>query len=111
MNFYQEVYKIVRKIPVGKVMTYGQVAARVSSPRAARVVGFALRALPDNSNVPWQRVINSKGMISIENMAHPQEEQADLLVSEGIEIRQENGQFRIDLKKYIHDNEEDEIHR
>ena len=67
MNFYQQVYKIVKTIPRGRVMTYGQIASLISTPRAARVVGFAMRVSVDKK-IPWQRVINSQGMISI---VHP----------------------------------------
>lgn len=102
MNFFQAVYAIAKKIPPGKVMTYGQIAAIISTPRAARVVGFAMRALPDGTDVPWQRVINMRGMISIENMQFPKEEQARLLRAEGINVvQQADGNFFVDLKEYL----------
>ena len=63
-NFYQQVYALVRQVPAGKVVTYGQVAALLGSPRAARAVGYALRFLPAGSDVPWHRVINYQGGIS-----------------------------------------------
>ena len=69
--FWDEVYKIVNKIPRGRVAIYGQIAVLAGSPRAARVVGTALRQLPVDSKVPWHRVINGRGMISIENMGVP----------------------------------------
>ncbi|MFH0952454.1 MAG: MGMT family protein [Patescibacteria group bacterium] len=52
MDFYQSVYHLARKIPQGKVATYGQIAALITTPRAARVVGWALRTLPEGTNVP-----------------------------------------------------------
>ena len=61
-NFYDAVYRVVRKIPRGKVMTYGQIATILGAPRAARAVGYAMRAAP--KKVPWQRVINRMGQIS-----------------------------------------------
>jgi methylated-DNA-protein-cysteine methyltransferase-like protein len=61
-NFYEAVYRVVVGIPRGRVMTYGQIAALLGAPRAARAVGYAMRACPDG--LPWQRVINGKGQIS-----------------------------------------------
>ena len=61
-NFYDAVYRVVRKIPRGRVMTYGQIATILGAPRAARAVGYAMRAAP--KKVPWQRVINRMGQIS-----------------------------------------------
>ena len=81
MNFYQKVYLITKQIPKGKVATYGQIAAMISSPRAARIVGWALH-LTDSQpelKLPWQRVINSKGMISTTCLDHPKDYQALLL--------------------------------
>ena len=101
MNFFQEVYKLVNKIPAGKVATYGQLATIISTPRAARVVGFALRALPGDTNVPWQRVINSQGRISIQNMQFPQELQATLLEKEGVKVERREDHWWVDLEKYI----------
>lgn len=64
MSRYQTIYAVVRRIPRGRVATYGQVAALAGLPRHARQVGYAMAALPEGSDVPWQRVINSKGEIS-----------------------------------------------
>lgn len=101
MNFYTAVYKIVEKIPPGKVMTYGQIATLISSPRAARVVGFAMR-VAINKNIPWQRVINSQGMISIVNPRATKQLQAMLLRKEGIKVTFAQENFHIDLKKYLY---------
>jgi len=64
--FYRLVYRLVRRVPRGKVVTYGQVAAILGQPRAARAVGMALGALrgPMLDAVPWQRVINAAGRCS-----------------------------------------------
>ena len=64
ISFYERVYALVRQIPPGTVVTYGQVAALLGSPRAARAVGYALRFLPAGTDVPWHRVINHYGQIS-----------------------------------------------
>ncbi len=100
-NLYFRIYNAVRKIPAGRVATYGQIAALIGTPRAAQVVGWALRALKPNTKVPWQRVINKDGMISIENMHAPKELQVQLLRQEGIEVIQRDGNFFVDLKKYL----------
>jgi len=67
-DFYQRVYDLVRKIPPGNIATYGQIAAMLGSPQAARTVGYALNALRTSAvfpPVPWQRVINAQGRISL----------------------------------------------
>ena len=100
-NFYDKVYEIVKKIPCGRVATYQQVAMRVSTPRAAQAVGWALRALPDMHDVPWQRVVNKAGMISIENLRAPKTLQAKLLRAESVEVKQKEGNYFVDLEKYL----------
>jgi methylated-DNA-protein-cysteine methyltransferase related protein len=62
---HQSVYDLVRRIPPGNVATYGQLAKLLGMPRHARHVGFALAALPNALDVPWHRVINSQGRISV----------------------------------------------
>lgn len=98
-NFYQRVFKLVRQIPPGKVATYGQIAAILGSPRSARLVGWALRGL--DNNVPWQRVINREGMISIENLNCPKDLQARLLKNEGVVVELKNENYWVDLTKYL----------
>jgi methylated-DNA-protein-cysteine methyltransferase-like protein len=61
---WQRIYAVVRRIPKGRVATYGQVAELAGLPGHARQVGYALHALPPHSTVPWQRVVNAKGEIS-----------------------------------------------
>ena len=100
-NFYRKVYDVVKKIPQGRVATYQQIAIMVSTPRAARMVGWALRALPEGADVPWQRVINSRGMISIQNLRAPKSLQARLLREEGVQVRIEDGNYIVDLDKYL----------
>ncbi len=87
-SFFDQVYLVVKQIPPGKVASYGQVAAILGSPRAARTVGWALASLRENNenDVPWQRVINSQGRVSIRNMRHGVEEQQALLEAEGVEF-------------------------
>ena len=64
MNRFEKIHAVVRRIPRGRVATYGQIAALAGLPGRARFVGYALAALPDGSGVPWQRVVNAQGRIS-----------------------------------------------
>ena len=101
LNLYHRIYDEVSKIPEGEIAIYGQVAAMIGFPRGARMVGWALRALPENTKVPWPRVVNRAGMISIENPNWSKDLQAQLLQEEGIEIEFRDGNFFVDLKKYL----------
>ncbi len=97
-SFGKKVIDVVNAIPAGKVMSYGQVAAACGSPRAARQVGWVLRSLPADSNVPWWRVVNNQGVISIKgNWTATKEIQAELLRAEKIEVSQD---LKIDMDAY-----------
>lgn len=87
MTFYEKVYEQVRRIPDGRVTTYGHIAALAGNPRAARTVGWALHALPHDTDVPWHRVLNARGGISISKVGLPPELQRALLEEEGVEFR------------------------
>ncbi|KKW23567.1 MAG: methylated-DNA-protein-cysteine methyltransferase [Parcubacteria group bacterium GW2011_GWA2_51_12] len=100
-DFADKILTFARAIPKGKVTTYGALAAAVSSPRSARVVGYLLRHLPSGTPVPWQRVVNARGMISIENLAIPKTEQTRRLQGEGVEVELRNGNYWVDLRKYF----------
>lgn len=100
-NLYQRIYNLVRKIPKGKVATYGQIAALAGSPRAARIVGYALHIINESSGIPWQRVINRQGIISTTCQEHPPSLQADILIKEGVTVSNKKGVYQIDLKKYL----------
>jgi methylated-DNA-protein-cysteine methyltransferase-like protein len=65
MRTYDRIYALVRRIPRGRVATYGQIARLAGLPGRARQVGYALHALPEGSVVPWHRVINSAGRLSL----------------------------------------------
>lgn len=84
MDFYEQVYTFVRQVPQGMVVTYGQVATLLGSPRAARAVGYALRFLPAGSDVPWHRVINHRGQISQRTPPESPLLQRLLLEAEGV---------------------------
>lgn len=98
-NFYEQVYAVVRRIPRGRVTSYGRIAQMLGRPNGARAVGYALHALRDETdpqydNVPWQRVINSYGRISHTTP----ERQAELLRSEGVAV---NNELRVNLDIYL----------
>ena len=92
-SIYKKIYNTVSRIPHGKVATYGQIAGIVGNC-SARMVGYALAATPNNVEIPWHRVINSQGKISV--MAF-EDLQRKLLESEGI-IFDKSG--RVNLRKY-----------
>lgn len=103
-NFYEQVYDVVRRIPYGQVTSYGRIANMLGSPNAARAVGYALRALKDKkenseyASVPWQRVVNSQGRISIVNREFGAQQQARLLREEGVIVSED---LQIDLDIYL----------
>ncbi|PWT96890.1 MAG: cysteine methyltransferase [Candidatus Melainabacteria bacterium] len=117
MSVYAEVYKIVKKIPRGRVLTYGLISDLLEKRLSAQGVGWALRALPgptkkrkstgtttsksgfDSKNVPWHRVVNSTGGISThKNPGMPPDFQKHLLEAEGIVFDSEN---KLDLSKHL----------
>lgn len=81
-TFRQRVFHVVAAIPCGKVIAYGEVAALAGSPRAARQVGGVLKKLPPGSTLPWHRVINRHGKISLRGEDFQRQRQA--LLAEGI---------------------------
>jgi methylated-DNA-protein-cysteine methyltransferase related protein len=85
MSFRVEVYALVRRIPPGQVMTYGQIAAHVGRARAARAVGGAMRHCPDG--VPWHRVVNGQGGISRRRQDSGMLTQRIRLEQEGVHLR------------------------
>jgi methylated-DNA-protein-cysteine methyltransferase-like protein len=101
-NFYEQVYAVVRRIPPGKVTSYGRVAQMLGRPHAARAVGYALSALkdidPSQRDVPWQRVINSQGRISVINRDNTPNHQAELLRAEGVAV---SDNLKINLDQFL----------
>src|SRR3989338_10041765 len=91
-NFSSRVYDVVRRIPKGKVATYGQIAALVGSPRGAQAVGWVMHSL-DVFRYPWHRVINRMGMISTTCETHTRELQKQLLQAEGVEVNERDGDY------------------
>ena len=95
---YERVWKVVRRIPRGRVATYGQVARLAGLGGGARLVGYALHALAeDERGVPWQRVINAQGRISARGFGGSEELQRRLLVREGVRF---DARARVDLARF-----------
>jgi len=88
---------VVRRIPPGRVSTYGEVARLAGLPGCARQVGYALHALAEDSDVPWQRVVNARGAISLPGHAGLDSLQRHMLESEGICF---DARGRLNLKKF-----------
>jgi methylated-DNA-protein-cysteine methyltransferase-like protein len=101
---YDLIYSVVISIPPGRVATYGQVADEAGLPRRARMVGYALRVLPDDSGVPWHRVVNASGEVSARGAPESEHEQRSLLEAEGVVFGRTG---RIALDRYRWDPERD----
>lgn len=96
---YQRIYRVIARIPEGKVATYGQIAALAGLPGHARQVGYALAAAPDALDIPWQRVINAQGEVSSRGDGGLASGfQRHLLEEEGVEFSLRSG--RVDLKRF-----------
>ncbi len=85
MEGYGRIYTVVRRIPRGRVATYGQIAGLAGLPGHARQVGYALHALPSHTRVPWHRVINARGEVSPRANGERLTQQM-LLEEEGVEF-------------------------
>ena len=81
---YDMIHRIVSRIPRGRIATYGQIAELAGIPGQARRVGYALSALPNDTPVPWQRVVNAKGEISLRSHSGSESLQKKLLKAEGV---------------------------
>ena len=99
MTVFDKIYEVVRKIPRGKVATYGQVAILAGNSRWARVVGYALHSNPDPDGIPCYRVLNRLGELAPAFAFGGAEVLAELLRADGIEVTD----GRVDLEKYLWD--------
>ncbi|MET3289096.1 UNVERIFIED_CONTAM: methylated-DNA-protein-cysteine methyltransferase-like protein [Brevibacillus sp. OAP136] len=104
--FTANVIAIIKQIPAGQVMTYGQIASLAGSPRAARQVVRILHAMSRKHNLPWHRVINSKGEIGLRDSASA-ELQSEYLREEGVEISTDR---LINLSRYQYYPDETTVH-
>lgn len=94
---FEKIYEVVRRIPEGRVATYGQVALLAGNPRWARAVGYALHANPDPKTIKCHRVVNRFGGLSDAFVFGGINRQAQLLRDEGVEVSEDGF---VDLKKY-----------
>ncbi len=98
-GMYGQIYGIVRMIPAGRVASYGQIAA-IAGCSTPRMVGYAMAAVSSGSDIPWHRVVNSRGEISVRSTGDICHDQRMLLEKEGIQF---NEKGRIDLRKFAWD--------
>ncbi len=98
MSYYDRVYEVVKRIPSGKVATYGQIAALTGSPRASRAVGYALHFNPDPSHIPCFRVVNRFGRCAPAFAFGGPDVQAQMLRADGVEVSEDG---YVDLDKYL----------
>lgn len=97
MNTFEKIYAVVRRIPKGKVATYGQIATLAGNPHWSQVVGYALHSNPDPEGIPCFRVVNRFGELSSAFAFGGINRQQELLEAEGIEVRDN----KVDLKIYL----------
>jgi methylated-DNA-protein-cysteine methyltransferase-like protein len=103
-DYRERVYEIVRGVPSGHVMTYGQIAEILGEGYTPRTVGFVMHAAAEE-NTPWQRVINSQGACSTARLVLPSDKQQRMLEAEGVEF---DARGRCDLGRYRWTPEETE---
>lgn len=84
MNTFEKIYEVVKRIPIGKVASYGQVAAAAGNPRWSRVVGYALHVNPEPGVIPCHRVVKKDGSVADSFAFGGANVQRDLLLSEGV---------------------------
>ena len=94
---HPRILAVVRRIPRGRVATYGQIAALAGLVRQPRLVGYALHALPSTTTVPWHRVINARGMVSLRAAGGPSLTQRMRLEREGVVFDQRG---RVSLERF-----------
>ncbi len=97
-NTFTRIYEVVRRIPRGKVATYGQVAMLAGNPHWSQVVGYALHVNPDPSTIPCYRVVNRFGEVSRAFAFGGENEQVRLLLEDGVEFTPDG---RVDLTRYL----------
>ncbi len=98
MNTFEKIYDAVKKIPRGKVCTYGQIAAMAGNPRWSRVVGYALHVNPEPGTIPCHRVVTRNGEVSKAFAFGGENMQRLLLSEEGVEFLDDG---RVDLSRYF----------
>jgi len=102
MSFFEEVYKNLKKVPKGKVITYGALARLCGNPKMSRQVGWALHTNPDPEKIPCHRVVNRFGYLSGGFAFGGIEVQKQLLEKENVFVSED---YKVDLKQYFWNNE------
>ena len=97
-GFFERVYAVVRCVPKGRVISYGEIAKILGCPRAARQVGWALHVNPEPGIIPCHRVVNRMGRLAPAFAFGGEKTQASLLRAEGVEVSEE---YTVDLTKYL----------
>ncbi|WKA57624.1 MGMT family protein [Planococcus shenhongbingii] len=95
--FTEKAIETIKKIPFGKVMTYGQIAAHAGSPRGARQVARLLHSMSSKHQLPWHRVVNARGQIAIQN-EEARFAQQSFLEKEGVEVDQHG---KINFERFL----------
>lgn len=103
LSVFQRIYEVVKRIPKGKVATYGQVALVAGNPRWARVVGYALHCNPDPESIPCYRVVNREGRVSSAFAFGGENIQVEMLKADGVGFV---GDFCVDMKNFCAKTEE-----
>lgn len=101
-NNYLRIYEVIRRVPEGRVATYGQVAVLAGLPGHARQVGYALHASRPEDDLPWQRIVNAKGEVSPRSEPGYEGLQRAMLEAEGVVF---SSVGRIDLKRFRWDDD------
>jgi methylated-DNA-protein-cysteine methyltransferase-like protein len=101
----RRIWSVIRDIPEGRVASYGQIAELAGVPRGARQVGYALKQVPDDLDVPWHRVIRSSGRLAFDGGTRAFGKQAGLLAEEDVPVLK----GRVDMKKYRWQPDLDEL--
>ena len=98
LNFFERVYEVVRKVPHGRVCSYGLIARYLGSPQSARMVGWAMNASHIKEDVPAHRIVNRLGMLTGKQHFEGTNLMQQLLESEGVEIKENQV---VDFEKHV----------
>jgi methylated-DNA-protein-cysteine methyltransferase-like protein len=109
MNFYEKMSIVCRKIPEGKVATYGQIALLCGKPKNSRQVGYGLRENLAGDDIPAYRIVNSKGELSGAAYFEYPDMQKLLLQDEGVEVFRDGNTWKVNLKKYKWEHTKEDI--
>ena len=102
LNTFEKIYEVVKRIPKGRVATYGQVAAFAGNPRWSQIVGYALHVNPDTSSIPCHRVVNRFGQTAKAFAFGGEDAQRKLLEAEGVSFTSDG---KVDMEKHLWNGE------